>query len=122
MEQLLKVLEEIRPDVDFKSEKNLIDGGVLDSFDIISIVNGLDEEFDIDIDIDDLEPENFNTIEAMYELICKLQNEEQVIWNVINIIRIWDICNRNFIWILFDSDEIQVDMASGRKCIFLYKL
>lgn len=76
MEQLLKVLEEIRPDVDFKSEKNLIDGGVLDSFDIISIVNGLDEEFDIDIDIDDLEPENFNTIEAMYELICKLQNEE----------------------------------------------
>lgn len=76
MEQLLKVLEEIRPDVDFKSEKKLIDGGVLDSFDIISIVNGLDEEFDIDIDIDDLEPENFNTIEAMYELICKLQNEE----------------------------------------------
>ncbi len=76
MEQMLKVLEEIRPDVDFVNEKKLIDGKVLGSFDIIAIVNGLDQEFDIEIDIDDLEPENFNTIEAMWELIQKLQDEE----------------------------------------------
>lgn len=76
METLLKVLEEIRPDVDFKTEKELIDGGVLDSFDIIAIVNELNDAFGIEIDVDDLEPENFNTIEAMYELVCKLQNEE----------------------------------------------
>ncbi len=76
MEEMLKVLEDIRPDVDFKNEKKLIDGKVLGSFDIIAIVNGLDQEFDIEIDIDDLEPENFNTIEAMWELIQRLQDEE----------------------------------------------
>lgn len=76
MEELLKVLLEVRPDVDFKNEKKLIDEEVLDSFDIIAIVNGLNEAFEIEIDIDDLEPDNFNTIEAMYELVCRLQNEE----------------------------------------------
>lgn len=76
MEKLLKVLLEVRPDVDFKNEKKLIDDEVLDSFDIIAIVNGLNEIFEIEIDIDDLEPENFNTVEAMFELVCRLQNEE----------------------------------------------
>lgn len=76
MEKLLKTLMEVRPDVDFKNEKKLIDEEVLDSFDIIAIVNGINEAFEIEIDIDDLEPDNFNTIEAMYELICRLQNEE----------------------------------------------
>jgi acyl carrier protein len=61
--------------VDFVNEKKLIDNGVLDSFDIISIVNELNEHYDIEIDVDDLEPDNFNTVEAMLELIEKLQNE-----------------------------------------------
>ncbi len=76
MEELLKVLEEIRPDVDFQNEKKLIDDGILDSFDIIATVNGLNRAFDVDIDIDDLEPENFNTVEAMWDLIQKLQDED----------------------------------------------
>lgn len=76
MEELLKVLLDVRPDVDFKNEKRLIDEEVLDSFDIIAVVNGLNEAFEIEIDIDDLELDNFNTIEAMYELVCRLQNEE----------------------------------------------
>ena len=67
--------EEIRPDVDFINEKKLIDDGILDSFDIISIVNELNEHYDIEIDVDDLEPDNFNTVEAMLELIEKLRNE-----------------------------------------------
>ncbi|MER2143662.1 MAG: phosphopantetheine-binding protein, partial [Eubacteriales bacterium] len=61
--------------VDFVNKKKLIDNGVLDSFDIISIVNELNEHYDIEIDVDDLEPDNFNTVEAMLELIEKLQNE-----------------------------------------------
>ena len=75
MEELLNVLEELRPDVDFKNETALIDDGVLDSFDIISIVNELNETYDIEIDVEDLEPVNFNTVEAMLELIQKLQDE-----------------------------------------------
>ena len=76
MEQMLKILQEIRPDVDFLKEKKLIDGGILDSFDIISIVGEFNDVFDIDIDVEDLEPYNFNTVEAMWELITKLQNED----------------------------------------------
>ena len=75
MEELLKLLSEVRPDVDFQKEKKLIDDEILDSFDIIAIENEIDEAFGIEIDMDDLEPENFNTVEAIYELICKLQQE-----------------------------------------------
>lgn len=75
MDKLIKILSEIRPDVDFANEKKLIDDGILDSFDIISIVNELNEAYDIEIDVEDLEPDNFNTCAAMLELIEKLQNE-----------------------------------------------
>ncbi len=75
MEKLLNILKSIRPDVDFANEKKLIDEGILDSFDIISIVGELNDAYDIEIDVDDLEPANFNTVEAMLELIEKLQNE-----------------------------------------------
>ena len=74
MEKLLKILADIRPDVDFINEKLLIDDGILDSFDIIAIVNELNEAYDIEIDVEDLEPYNFNTAAAMLELIEKLQN------------------------------------------------
>ncbi len=74
-EKLLELLEDVRPDVEFEKEKKLIDDGILDSFDIISIVNDLNEAFDIEIDIEDLEPENFNTVNAMMELIKTLQDE-----------------------------------------------
>ncbi|MBR2823417.1 MAG: acyl carrier protein [Clostridia bacterium] len=76
MEQMMKILEEIRPDVDFANERKLIDDHVLDSFDIISIVQEFNEAFDIEIDVEDLEPDNFNTVEAMKELIDRLRNAD----------------------------------------------
>ncbi len=75
MEEILAILQEIRPDVDFLGEERLIDDGILDSFDIISIVADFNEAFDISIDVDDLEPDNFNTVKAMQELIERLQGE-----------------------------------------------
>lgn len=75
MEKILEILSGIRPDVDFVNEKKLIDGKVLDSFDIISIVSEFNEAFDIEIDVEDLEPDNFNTVEAMKELIDRLMEE-----------------------------------------------
>ena len=71
-EKVMHILQDIRPDVDFENEKKLIDGGVLDSFDIISIVSEFNDEFDIEISVEELEPENFNSVEAMMELIKKL--------------------------------------------------
>lgn len=73
---MMNILQEIRPDVDFAKEKKLIDDHILDSFDIISIVGEFNETFDIDIDVEDLEPYNFNTVEAMWALITTLQNKE----------------------------------------------
>lgn len=75
MEQLKQILEEIRPDVDFDVEDKLIDNGILDSMDIISIVTEVNDAYDIDINVQYLLPENFNSINAIYELICKLQDE-----------------------------------------------
>ena len=75
MEQLLEVLAQVRPDVDFVNEKKLIDDGVLDSFDIIQVVMALNEAFDIEINVEELEPANFNTVEAMQALVEKLQDE-----------------------------------------------
>ena len=75
MEKLLAVLKTVRPDVDFANEKKLIDDGILDSFDIIQTVMELNDAFDVDINVEDLEPDNFNTVEAMWELIQKLKNE-----------------------------------------------
>ena len=72
-EQLLNLLKEVRPDVDFENEKELIDGGILDSFDIIQTVIELNDHFDIEISVDELLPENFNDIDAMLELIKSLQ-------------------------------------------------
>lgn len=75
MEQLKKILEEIRPDVEFDVEDKLIDNGILDSIDIIAIVTEINDAYDIDINVQYLLPENFNSMGAIYELICKLRDE-----------------------------------------------
>ncbi len=75
MDELMEILEDVRPDVDFKSETKLIDNGVLDSFDIIAIVNECNEKFDVEITVASLLPENFNSAQAIWDLIQKLQNE-----------------------------------------------
>ena len=72
IDKVLEILKGVRPDVDFQAEKKLIDANVLDSFDIIAIVGEFGDEFGVDIDVADLEPENFNSAEAMWELIQNL--------------------------------------------------
>ncbi len=75
MEELMNVLEELRPDVDFEKETALIADGVLDSFDIVALVAALNEAFDIEIKPSDLIPENFNSASAMLALVKKLEDE-----------------------------------------------
>jgi acyl carrier protein len=69
MQELLDLLEKIRPDVDFEGEQSLIDDGILSSFDIISIVTDINLEYDVKINVADLTPENFNSAAAMMALI-----------------------------------------------------
>ena len=75
MEELMNILDELRPDVDFETETALIDNGILDSFDIVSLVNQLNDAFDIEIRPSDLIPANFNSAQAMLALVEKLQDE-----------------------------------------------
>ncbi len=72
MEKLLQILNSIRSDVDFASETLLIDNGVLDSFDIISLVTELNSEYGINIGVVDLVLENFNNMQAIAALIERL--------------------------------------------------
>ena len=76
MEELKEILEGIRPDIDFDKEKKLIDDGILDSIDIIGMITEINDNFDLDINVQYLLPENFNSIEAIYALIQKLSDEE----------------------------------------------
>lgn len=76
MEQLLNILQGIRSDVDFEKEESLIDGNVLDSFDIVTIVGGMEDAFGIEISASDIIPENFNTVTAMMELVEKYTNAQ----------------------------------------------
>ena len=75
-EDLRAILEEIRPDVDFDNETELIDGGVLESMDFVAIVGEIKEAFDVSIGIEQLSPENFNSEQAILELIEQLMEEE----------------------------------------------
>ena len=75
MEELLRIMSEVRPDIDFETETRLIDDEMLDSLDIVAIVTDVNYEFDVEINVNDLLPENFNSAKALYELIQKLQYE-----------------------------------------------
>lgn len=75
MDELMEILEDLRPDVDFTVEKALIDDHVLESFDIVSLVGELTEAFDIEINPAELIPENFNSAEALWNMIERLQDE-----------------------------------------------
>lgn len=73
MEELLKLLKGVRPDVDFVNETALIDDGYLDSFDVVSIISEIDDQFGVQIRINELDPENFNSAESIWNLIQALK-------------------------------------------------
>ena len=74
-EQILEILMDLRPDIDFENEKKLIDDHILESFDIVSLVAGLEDEFDIKIRPKNLIDENFNSLDALTDLVETLVEE-----------------------------------------------
>lgn len=73
MEKLLEILEEINGDIDFKNCTTLIDDGLLDSFAILEIVAEINDAFDVEVGAPDIIPENFNSAQALWAMIEKLQ-------------------------------------------------
>lgn len=75
MEQLLEILEGLHPEVDFGICDTLVDDKIIDSFDIITIISEINEEFDVVIPAEEIIPENFNSAQALYDLIQRLADE-----------------------------------------------
>jgi acyl carrier protein len=73
---ILNLLTETRPDVDFSESNNFLEEGLLDSFDIISLVTSLDEIYGISIDGEDILPDNFSSINSIIKLVKKKQGNE----------------------------------------------
>ena len=71
--KLIEILTDINEDVDFANEKALVDDGLIDSFDITSIITALDEEYNIKIEASEIEPENFNSVDAILETVKRYQ-------------------------------------------------
>lgn len=73
MEELMEILKSVRKDVDFENETDLIDDGILDSFDVVAIISEIDDKFGVQIRINELDPDNFNSAESIWNLIHKLK-------------------------------------------------
>ena len=71
MEKIIEILQSIRPEENFLDSDNFIEDGLLDSFDLITLVTELDKTFSISIDGVDVIPENFKSIESIRQLLQK---------------------------------------------------
>ncbi len=69
MEKLLEILKSYCPATDLSVCESLIDDEILDSFDLVGLAGEIMEEFDIELDIDDIVPENFNSAKAIMAMI-----------------------------------------------------
>ena len=72
MEDLLEILRGLHPDIDFFTCETLVDDGVLDSFDIVTIIAEINEKFDVTVTANEIIPENFNSARALFALVERL--------------------------------------------------
>lgn len=73
MDTLMRILNEIDDSIDWKKEKAVINDRLLDSFGVITLVSELEDAFKIEIETSEMVPENFNSAEAMYQMISRLK-------------------------------------------------
>ena len=71
----MEILENLHPEIDFNTCETLIDDGLIDSFDIVTIISEINEEYDVVIPAEEIVPENFNSAKALYSLIQRREDE-----------------------------------------------
>lgn len=76
MEKLIEILEDIKGNVDYETEENLVDDRILDSFSILTLVAELEDEFDIEIPYNEIKPQNFNSAKCLWEMVTRLSEED----------------------------------------------
>ena len=72
MNELLEILNELHPEVDFETAEDLIDDGILDSLDLVTLITEINDRLDVSIPPEEIIPENFNSAEAIWALVEKL--------------------------------------------------
>ena len=77
MNELIRILEKIRPGVEFEGRTDLFASGILDSMTIVALAAELNDEFDIEVKVTDILPENFNSVESIEKMIRRLSDEDQ---------------------------------------------
>ncbi len=75
MNELISILRDLHDDVDFETETGLIENGILNSLDIVSIITEVADKFDVQIPAEEIMPENFDSAEALWALICRLDED-----------------------------------------------
>ena len=75
MNELIEILTDLHPDVDFTAETGLIENGFLNSLDIVTLITEINDKFDVMIPAEEIMPENFDSAEALWALICKLDED-----------------------------------------------
>ena len=75
MNTLLEILNDLHPDVDFTVEEGLVDDGILDSLDIVTLITEINDKFDVSSPAEEIIPENFNSAAALMALIEKIDEE-----------------------------------------------
>ena len=76
MEELMELLSALKPEIDFETEKELIDDGLLESFDVITLIAEIEDQFGIEVPAEEIVPENFNSAEGIRALLERLRGEE----------------------------------------------
>ena len=69
MERLLTILQDVNDEIDFAHERHMVDDGLIDSLELMKIIVALEEAYDVRIDAGEVEPENFNSAEAILALV-----------------------------------------------------
>lgn len=76
LDAVIAMLSDINDEVDFSTEDKLVDDRILDSFDILSVISAIDDEFDVSVPAKEIVPENFNSAQDIYEMIVRLADSE----------------------------------------------
>ena len=76
MDRLMEILKDLHPDVDFLTCNTLIDDKILDSFDIVSLISEINEEFDVAVPAEEIVPGNFNSASSLWSMIERLSDED----------------------------------------------
>ncbi len=73
--KILELVEEVLPQIDFTASNSLVDDGLLDSISIVTLVSELSMEFDVVFDMNELEPADLNSLDAIVETVLRLQKQ-----------------------------------------------